>query len=156
MTKLIKNIKNNQKGFTLIELMIVVAIIGILAAIAIPNFLQFQLKSKTAEAKSNLGAIRTAEEAFFAERDRYKDCTARPTADPGKDKQGWGSEAADLNEFDSIGFAPTGDVYYQYSVPTVTATDFEAQAKGDLDGDTTFVIFKITKDGTLTLPDNGF
>jgi len=48
-----------KKGFTLIELMIVVAIIGILAAIAIPNFLKFQAKSKQSEAKSNLGAIFT-------------------------------------------------------------------------------------------------
>jgi len=47
-------------GFTLIELMIVVAIIGILAAIAIPNFLKFQCKSKQSEAKTNLSGIFTA------------------------------------------------------------------------------------------------
>jgi type IV pilus assembly protein PilA len=47
--------------------MIVVAIIGILAATAIPNFLRFQLKSKSTEAKINLNAIRTIEEAFYAE-----------------------------------------------------------------------------------------
>ena len=60
-----------QKGFTLIELMIVVAIIGILAAIAIPNFLQYQLKSRQSEAKVNLNAIKTSEIAFQAEKGCY-------------------------------------------------------------------------------------
>src|SRR5678816_3311717 len=60
-----------QKGFTLIELMIVVAIIGILAAIAIPNFLQYQLKSRQSEAKVNLQAIKTSEVSFQAERGCY-------------------------------------------------------------------------------------
>ena len=53
-----------QKGFTLIELMIVVAIIGIFAAIAIPNFLQNQMKSRQSETKTNLQAIKTSEVAF--------------------------------------------------------------------------------------------
>ena len=60
-----------QEGFTLIELMIVVAIIGILAAIAIPNFLTYQLKSRQSEAKVNLNAIKTSEIAFQAEKGCY-------------------------------------------------------------------------------------
>ena len=61
----------NKKGFTLIELMIVVAIIGILAAIAIPNFLKFQAKSKQSEAKTNLKGIYTAETGYFGEQNTY-------------------------------------------------------------------------------------
>jgi type IV pilus assembly protein PilA len=60
-----------KKGFTLIELMIVVAIIGILAAIAIPNFLNYQCKAKQSEAKTILGSMVTCEEAYFAENDTF-------------------------------------------------------------------------------------
>jgi type IV pilus assembly protein PilA len=63
--------KLTKRGFTLIELMIVVAIIGILAAIAIPNFIRFQARSKQGEAKANLKAMFTAERSFFQEKDRY-------------------------------------------------------------------------------------
>ena len=66
LTDMCKQCKG-QKGFTLIELMIVVAIIGILAAIAIPNFVAYQAKSKQSEAKVSLGAIFTSAVAFNAE-----------------------------------------------------------------------------------------
>src|SRR5260370_17279830 len=51
--------------------MIVVAIIGILAAIAIPNFIKFQARSKQSEAKANLKASFTAEKAYMQEKDNY-------------------------------------------------------------------------------------
>ena len=103
MTKLIRN---NQKGFTLIELMIVVAIIGILAAIAIPNFTNYQMKAKTAEAKTNLGAIRTSQEAYMAENDTFVTCAASPAGAPGVAKQAWvdAGLAASPNCFTAIVF----------------------------------------------------
>src|SRR5262247_4286742 len=78
---MLKQLKG-QKGFTLIELMIVLAIIGILAAIAIPNFLQYQMKSRQGEAKTNLQAIRTSQISFQAERGCYLGLTAEPITIP--------------------------------------------------------------------------
>jgi type IV pilus assembly protein PilA len=87
-----------SKGFTLIELMIVVAIIGVLAAIAIPNFIKFQARSKQSEAKANLKAIFTAQKAFFAEHDKYSEQASK------------------------IGFAPERGNRYAYRLTNACAT----------------------------------
>ena len=130
-------ILSNHRGFSLTELMIVVAIIGILAAIAIPNFLQYQAKAKQSEAKRNLVAIHTGEIAYFAEHNNYVD------------------------DFNAIGFSVTGSsqrYYYELgnassgtlppgctasTLDNVSSSGFKAAAVGNIDGDATCDVWTI-------------
>lgn len=66
---------SKQTGFTLIELMVVVVIVGILAAFAIPNFLRYRAQAMQAEARSNLAGIFVAETSFYSERKEFGNFT---------------------------------------------------------------------------------
>ena len=147
-----KKLHNRKGGFTLIELMIVVAIIGILAAIAIPNFLRFQLKAKSSEGKTNLAAIRTAEESYYSEFGVYVSADLTPAAFGKNQKIEFNNSltnGADAG-FDRLGWAPEGYVFFNYGIGynSPLKSVFTATASADIDADTTAQVWGYTKDNT--------
>lgn len=122
-----------RAGFTILELMIVVMIIGVLAAIGIPRFLRYQLKSKSAEGKTNLGAIRVLEEAYFSEFEAYLAAAPEPAAVPGASPAAFDPVTSD---FGDLGFAPEGRVYFSYGVAlSADLVAYTADAAADIDAD---------------------
>ena len=122
----------SQEAFTLIELMITVAIVAILASIAMPRYGVFQAKAKTVEATNNLATIRTLQETYRAEYDAYRACAATPPTVPKSTPLPWAGPG--VADFKTLGFQPDGDVRYQYVV-SVTGLYYSATATGDVDGD---------------------
>lgn len=148
-----------DQGFTLIEIMMVIAIIGILAAIAIPRYTAFQLKSKTAEAKTMFSSLKAGQLSHISENEVYLACPSSPGAvgTAGRLKRPW----IDNGGFAIIGFQPAGDVRYNYSIavgPNAVgnvAREMAIEAEGDLDGDTAPSFYTISSNGIVAGASSG-
>lgn len=139
--------KRNMLGFTMIELMIVVAIIGFLSIISVPSFLKFLSKAKRAEAYMNLGSLYVAQKSYWAEHGTYSSVLN------GKDGVGWkpegytsGGAQEKFNYTYGFNQGQEGQNYFtgKLSAPSASLGSTKADkegfiiaAAGDIDGDGT-------------------
>jgi type IV pilus assembly protein PilA len=116
--------RSASRGFTLVELMIVVVIVSILATIAVYGVSRYVASSKTGEAVQLIGAIKAAQESFKDETFRYLDVSTTKSlgnyypsnSKPGQQKVQWGGGSDDVaNNWRMLGVQPTTPVLFVYA-----------------------------------------
>ncbi|MDB4929612.1 MAG: fimbiral protein PilA [Myxococcaceae bacterium] len=135
-----RSMKKVLAGFTLVELMIVVVILGILAAVAIPAFTRYVKRSKTSEATGNISKIYQGEVAYFNQASEqsvasFASATQTPSTTPSASKYpAQPTNFTSNSGWSAIGFSVDSPLYYSY-VASASASNFTAAANGNIDGD---------------------
>lgn len=147
-----------RRGFTLIEMMITIAILGVLAAIAIPSYIRYVMRAKQTEAYTVLGTANNQQHALFASHDCFAIVEQTPTVGViGVTKNPWTSAVSGLPfcqgnvmSMEDLGVRPNArDVYFHYACAardTPGNGDFTCSAQDDLDGDGAIVEFALCTD----------
>jgi type IV pilus assembly protein PilA len=157
---------NSRRGFTLIELMIVVSILTVLAALAVVAYRKYTFAARNSEAVQFLGAVRASQQAYFQTWGQFCGSdsadewpTQIPTGDTGKLR--WddpGNPIPENNAWHDLGIRSPGLVWFQYRIAAgedggggdAIADDsgpwFWAQANGDFDMDNTLSTFEVTSE----------
>ena len=130
----------HRKGFTLIELMITVAIVAILAAVAYPTYRSYVMRSNRVEAQNALLQIQVAQEKFFLQHNRYATTNTELTNAPGDATPGLGMRSTTEHGYYTLSLAPGPGGSVNGYTATATATGGQAQ-------DTDCPTFSITHTG---------
>jgi len=141
-----------RSGFSLIELMVVVAIMAFLAMIAIPNFNRFLAKAKRAEAYMNLASIYAAEKAYFAEHGKYSDVLF------GEGGIGWKPEGKTYYTYGFAGAEGRNNFVGKLGTPSsqlqgsrADSKGFVAIAAGDIDGDGDADVMSVDENNNIVI-----
>lgn len=154
-----------QKGFTLIELMVVVAIVAFLAMIAVPNFKKFLAKAKRAEAYMNLHALYAAQKAYWAEHGEYAQALSGDNS-AGWQPEGYKGGGEKENFYYTYGLASGGEGTHHFtgklntspshlSAARVGKDTFVIAAAGDISGTGKPDIITVDQDNKIVIVQDG-